>query len=218
MTVRQLFYRLVSAAVIANTMNHYKRVSTVLTKARNDGRVDFDFIVDRSRPEYMPLVFEDAGRICGHDAQLVPEGLLAAPTESRRNLVREGQHHRLNRGASRNARRQSARGTRVSLDHQSARPRPCDYERPETHDRVLSWRPRPERSKHREGHGRADSQLWRTSSLRLAIQRGLAAFRLPPAQANLWAKSFFPSAKSLDAGAAHVGRFTTVFVLLGSRC
>ena len=60
MTVRQLFYRLVSAAVIANTMNDYKRVSTVLTKARNDGRVEWDYIVDRSRPEYMPLVFEDA--------------------------------------------------------------------------------------------------------------------------------------------------------------
>ena len=58
-TIRQLFYRPVSAAVIANSLADYKIVSRVMTKARNDGRVDFDWIVDRSRPEYRPNVFED---------------------------------------------------------------------------------------------------------------------------------------------------------------
>jgi hypothetical protein len=60
MTIRQLFYRLVSIAEIGNTRNDYQRVSTTMTKARNDGRVGFDLIVDRSRPEYMPSVFDDA--------------------------------------------------------------------------------------------------------------------------------------------------------------
>ncbi|MGA3316624.1 MAG: hypothetical protein ABSC64_09325 [Candidatus Korobacteraceae bacterium] len=60
MTIRQLFYRLVSIAVIDNSRADYQRVSSLLTKARNDGRVDFDHIVDRSRPEYMPYVFDDA--------------------------------------------------------------------------------------------------------------------------------------------------------------
>jgi hypothetical protein len=59
MTVRQLFYRLVSIAAISNTRNDYQRVSMAMTKARNDGRIGFDLIVDRSRPEYMPLVFDD---------------------------------------------------------------------------------------------------------------------------------------------------------------
>ena len=59
MTIRQLFYRLVSVAAIENTRNDYQRVSTTMTKARNDGRIDFEAIVDRSRPEYMPNVFED---------------------------------------------------------------------------------------------------------------------------------------------------------------
>jgi len=62
MTIRQLFYRLVSVAAIANTRKDYQRVSTIMTKARNDGRVGFDSIVDRSRPEYMPNVFEDAAQ------------------------------------------------------------------------------------------------------------------------------------------------------------
>src|SRR5882724_76393 len=62
MTMRQLFYRLVSVAAIANTRKDYQRVSPIMTKARNDGRVGFDSIVDRSRPEYMPNVFEDAAQ------------------------------------------------------------------------------------------------------------------------------------------------------------
>src|SRR5882672_2253647 len=60
MTIRQLFYRLVSVAAIENNRNDYQRVSTTMTKARNDGRIDFHCIVDRSRPEYMPNVFDDA--------------------------------------------------------------------------------------------------------------------------------------------------------------
>ena len=50
MTIRQLFYRLVSITAIENNRNDYQRVSTAMTKARNDGRIDFDWIVDRSRP------------------------------------------------------------------------------------------------------------------------------------------------------------------------
>jgi hypothetical protein len=62
MTIRQLFYRLVSIAAIENNRNDYQRVSTTMTKARNDGRIDFDCIVDRSRPEYIPNVFDNAAQ------------------------------------------------------------------------------------------------------------------------------------------------------------
>lgn len=60
MTIRQLFYRLVSSGLIQNDRNNYQRVSRVMTKARDDGRCDFDFIVDRSRPEYRASVWDDA--------------------------------------------------------------------------------------------------------------------------------------------------------------
>jgi hypothetical protein len=65
MTIRQLFYRLVSGGFLDNNLSDYKRVSSVMTKARNDGRISFDLIVDRSRPEYRPNVFKDAARY-GH--------------------------------------------------------------------------------------------------------------------------------------------------------
>jgi hypothetical protein len=58
MTIRQLFYRMVSTkdnkgkALMANSTAQYKKVSRMMTKARKDGRCDYDFIVDRSRPEY----------------------------------------------------------------------------------------------------------------------------------------------------------------------
>jgi hypothetical protein len=60
MTVRQLFYRLVSNGHIQNDRNSYQRVSRLMTKARDDGRCDFDSIVDRSRPEYRPSVWDNA--------------------------------------------------------------------------------------------------------------------------------------------------------------
>jgi hypothetical protein len=60
MTVRQLFYQLVSRGVIENNTGSYQSVSRVMTKARNDGRCSFDWIVDRSRPEYTPQVWDDA--------------------------------------------------------------------------------------------------------------------------------------------------------------
>jgi hypothetical protein len=59
MTIRQLFYRLVSTQVLQNTRSDYQRLSRVMTNARNEGRADFDWIMDRSKPEYMPNVWED---------------------------------------------------------------------------------------------------------------------------------------------------------------
>jgi hypothetical protein len=60
MTIRQLFYRIVSAGVIENNRSSYQMVSRVMTTARKDGRCRYEYITDRSRPEYVPNVFEDA--------------------------------------------------------------------------------------------------------------------------------------------------------------
>jgi hypothetical protein len=60
MTIRQLFYRLVSQGLIPNDRKNYQLVSRIMTKARDDGRIPFEYITDRSRPEYKPSVFEDA--------------------------------------------------------------------------------------------------------------------------------------------------------------
>jgi hypothetical protein len=60
MTVRQLFYRLVSIGSLANCRGDYVKVSRIMTIARNDGRVGWDDIVDRSRADYAPSVWEDA--------------------------------------------------------------------------------------------------------------------------------------------------------------
>jgi hypothetical protein len=59
MTVRQLFYRLVSAGLIPNSHREYCRVSRLMTKARRDERCPFEWLVDRSRPTYEPNVFEN---------------------------------------------------------------------------------------------------------------------------------------------------------------
>lgn len=61
MTIRQLFYRLVSIGLLENSRGDYVKVSRVMTIARNDGRIEWDSIVDRSRPTYSPNVWNDAG-------------------------------------------------------------------------------------------------------------------------------------------------------------
>jgi hypothetical protein len=60
MTIRQLFYRIVSVGVIENSRSSYQLVSRVMTTARKDGRCSYEYITDRSRPEYIPNVWTDA--------------------------------------------------------------------------------------------------------------------------------------------------------------
>ena len=52
MTIRQLFYRLVSKHVIKNHISDYQKVIRLMTKARKDSRVAYRWIVDRSRSSY----------------------------------------------------------------------------------------------------------------------------------------------------------------------
>ena len=59
MTIRQLFYQLVSKGLMPNEHKHYQKVSRIMTKARDDGRVPFEYITDRSRPKYSSSVFEN---------------------------------------------------------------------------------------------------------------------------------------------------------------
>lgn len=59
MTLRQCFYRLVSKGIIENTRKDYQTLSRILTKARGDGRIEYEWLTDRSRPTYSPSVFKD---------------------------------------------------------------------------------------------------------------------------------------------------------------
>jgi hypothetical protein len=59
MTVRQCFYRLVSQCVLENSRKEYQKLSRVLTLAREQGEIPFDWIVDRSRPTYTTSVWDD---------------------------------------------------------------------------------------------------------------------------------------------------------------
>jgi len=49
MTLRQLYYQLVSKDVIPNIASEYAKLSTLLTEARMYGYIDWDFIEDRIR-------------------------------------------------------------------------------------------------------------------------------------------------------------------------
>jgi hypothetical protein len=54
MTLRQLYYRLVSAGALANSQKEYKRLGNVMTRAREGGEVPLEWIVDHVRATLKP--------------------------------------------------------------------------------------------------------------------------------------------------------------------
>jgi len=75
MTIRQLFYRLVSAEAVENCRAHYQKVSRLMTMARDREEIGWDSIVDRSRPVYRACTwtnlrqrFEHAAKVYRRDA------------------------------------------------------------------------------------------------------------------------------------------------------
>lgn len=56
MTVRQVFYQLVSRQVVENSRSKYQLVSDLIVAARKDGDIDWDAIEDRNRrPRPVPM-------------------------------------------------------------------------------------------------------------------------------------------------------------------
>lgn len=62
MTVRSVFYRLVSFGVVEKAEQAYQRVDGRLTKLRESGRVDVTHLVDLSRSIHEPVTFADAAQ------------------------------------------------------------------------------------------------------------------------------------------------------------
>jgi hypothetical protein len=63
MTLRQLYYQLVAAAIIPNTLRAYKHLTNLITDARYAGAVDWDSIEDNLRKPRMPSTFRDIPEI-----------------------------------------------------------------------------------------------------------------------------------------------------------
>ncbi|MBE3585469.1 MAG: ABC transporter substrate-binding protein [Thermoanaerobacter sp.] len=59
MTLRQVYYQLVSRHVIQNNRNEYQRLSNALVKARQEGIIPWDWIEDRTRKPRQPAMWQD---------------------------------------------------------------------------------------------------------------------------------------------------------------
>ena len=62
-TIRQLYYQLVSRDLIPNNMQAYKRLINLMTNAREGGWADWNAIVDRGRTPVKPADWTGAGEI-----------------------------------------------------------------------------------------------------------------------------------------------------------
>ena len=58
-TLRQLYYQLVSRDIIPNKISEYAKLSGLLTDGRYNGEIDWDAIEDRIRIPKLPNTFED---------------------------------------------------------------------------------------------------------------------------------------------------------------
>ena len=59
LSLRQLYYQLVTMNIIQNEKKEYAKLSTLLTKGRMAGVVDWDAIEDRLRKPYIPYWVKD---------------------------------------------------------------------------------------------------------------------------------------------------------------
>jgi hypothetical protein len=59
LTLRQLYYQLVSRDIIVNTEKSYKALGGLVSDARLSGLMDWDAIEDRARQPHVPLEFRD---------------------------------------------------------------------------------------------------------------------------------------------------------------
>ncbi len=63
LTVRQLYYQLVSKAIVPNTLQSYKRVADVINNGKEAGVVDWDAIEDRTREFISQQRWDDGAHI-----------------------------------------------------------------------------------------------------------------------------------------------------------
>lgn len=63
LSLRQLYYQMVSLDAIENSQRSYKRVGNIISKARDAGLVDWDAIEDRNRDAYLPTAWSSPAEI-----------------------------------------------------------------------------------------------------------------------------------------------------------
>jgi len=62
-TLRQLYYQLVSRDIIENKISEYSKLSSLLTNARYTGDIDWDAIEDRVRIPDIPNIYDDIDQL-----------------------------------------------------------------------------------------------------------------------------------------------------------
>ena len=64
-TVRQVFYQMVTLGLIANNKKEYDRIVEILVDGRMSGEIDWDTVVDRARRRIMPSQFSSMKEFVG---------------------------------------------------------------------------------------------------------------------------------------------------------
>lgn len=82
LTLRQVYYRLVAAEIIENSLNEYKKLSTLLTKARLQRIVPWDSIEDRARDRLASAGWRDSNHFIDEEVEKFLQGY-------RRHLIQD---------------------------------------------------------------------------------------------------------------------------------
>ncbi|MCK5651761.1 MAG: hypothetical protein KAJ42_10305 [Gemmatimonadetes bacterium] len=63
LTLRQLYYQFVARGLLRNLQSEYKRLGTIIDRARNAGMIDWNTIVDRTRGVHSLSMWDDENQI-----------------------------------------------------------------------------------------------------------------------------------------------------------
>jgi len=73
LTLRQIFYQLVSRLLIPNKQGQYKALSAALSRARKEGVIPWEAIEDRTRPLYGSAGWGSAASFLHHNLEALPD-------------------------------------------------------------------------------------------------------------------------------------------------
>jgi hypothetical protein len=76
MTLRQLYYALISAGAIPKVETQYARLKTVMRDLREDGTVPWDWLVDHTRPVFEARTFDSIEGLLADSANLYRRDLM----------------------------------------------------------------------------------------------------------------------------------------------
>ncbi|MFH8496678.1 hypothetical protein [Streptomyces coeruleorubidus] len=100
-TLRGVYYRVLSVGAVAKTEPAYRKVGREVKRLRETGDIAYEDIADGTRWTIQPQTYDSAQEAARNTAAVYRRKPVARPAGRRDDLHREGRHHRRRQGVTR---------------------------------------------------------------------------------------------------------------------